>query len=282
MIETFRQIDKKSITRVGGKAVNLGILLQAGFNVPDGMVVTTKAYGDFLQKNQLKDKIVTRLKDVNIRDPKGLEEISTDIGRLIREGQLQQDLEDEIRRQLPRYNGKTFAVRSSAVSEDLPGASFAGQLDSYLEVPAEDVAERVKECFASLYSSRAILYREIKKFPHNTEIAVVIQEMIPAEYAGVMFTVDPMTKKNIVIEAASGLGENVVAGNVSPSNYMLDRETCEIEDSDEKEKFPTETIKKIAAKGMEIETWFKAPQDIEFAVADGEIYILQARPITTL
>ncbi|MCP4152404.1 MAG: hypothetical protein GY757_31995 [bacterium] len=282
MIETFKQIKKNSIKRVGGKAVNLGILYQAKFNVPDGMVVTTKAYEDFLQKNQLHDTIFKLLKNVNIRDINRLEEISAGIGGMIREAQLQPALEEEINKQLPRYKGKTFAVRSSAVSEDLPGASFAGQLDSYLEVPTGEVTEKVKECFASLYSARAILYREIKKFPHETAIAVVIQEMIPAEFAGVMFTLDPTTKKNSVIEAASGLGENVVSGNVSPNNYKLNRQTCEIEESDEKEEFPSKIIKEIAAVGMKIENYFKAPQDIEFAVAGGEIYILQARPITTL
>lgn len=299
---SFSQISKKDISTAGGKGCNLGELFNSGYNVPYGFVVTTAAYYDFVEIKELKQKIIDELKSVDINDYKMLEDAAEKIKKLIIDEEVMGHIVKEINGYLNSHlkNKKTndektkaqsakaampikFAVRSSATAEDLLTASFAGQQDTYLNVAKKDVLNAVKKCWASLFNPRAIFYREEKKIPHDVGMAVVVQEMVPAEYAGVMFTVDPIHKKDILVEAAIGLGEQVVSGEVTPNSYFLDRKTFAIKQKmGEYEGISDDIIKAIAKKGIEIEKHYAKPQDIEFAVKDGKIFILQSRAITTL
>jgi pyruvate,water dikinase len=201
---------------------------------------------------------------------------------LILDEQVFEELVKEITSALGKLKGSKFAVRSSATAEDLLTASFAGQQDTYLNVAKKDVVESVKKCWASLFTPRAIYYRHEKKIPHDVAMAVVVQEMVQAEYAGVMFTLDPVMKKYVLVEAATGLGEKVVSGSVTPSSFMLDRKDFEIKEKNIQYKIDEEIIKKIAKIGLSIEKHYSKPQDVEFGVKNGEVFILQSRAITTL
>lgn len=283
MIRKFSEINKDHIPVVGGKGANLGEMFNNQFNVPNGFVVTTNAYFDFIKKNKLHEKIHSKLRNLDVEDTEKLDKVSAEIRLLIGKAEFQKELIGQIKTFLKEHDAEQFAVRSSATAEDLPGASFAGQQDTYLEILKKDVIPHIQRCFASLFTSRAIYYRQNKDFKHeDVGIAVVIQEMVPAEYAGVMFTIDPIRKKNILIEVASGLGEKVVSGMVTPNNYFVNRHTFEIEEFHEEEPFEQERVKEIAKLGMKIEQHYGHPMDIEFAWYKGRVYLLQARPITTL
>ncbi len=280
---SFKQISKKDISTSGGKGCNLGELFNSGYNVPYGFVVTTAAYYDFVEIKELKQKIIDELKNVDINDYKLLEDAAQKIKKLIIDEEVMEHIVEEIDAHLQKTKATKFAVRSSATAEDLLTASFAGQQDTYLNVTKKDVLNAVKKCWASLFNPRAIFYREEKKIPHDVGMAVVVQEMVQAEYAGVMFTVDPIHKKDILVEAAIGLGEQVVSGEVTPNSYFIDRKTFAIKQKmGEYEGISEDVIKAIAKKGLEIEKHYKKPQDIEFAVKHGKVFILQSRAITTL
>ncbi|MBR9699203.1 hypothetical protein GOV09_01985 [Candidatus Woesearchaeota archaeon] len=281
MIRFLDSIKKEDIAIVGGKGANLGEMFGT-FPVPNGFVVTTKAYRNFLEIRKIKQDLMEKLDKIDVGNHEVLEKISKEVKKLILDEEIFEDLVKDITKALEKLEGKNFAVRSSATAEDLITASFAGQQDSYLDVERKDVVEAVKKCWASLYNPRAIYYRHEKKIGHDVEMAVVIQEMIPADFAGVMFTVDPIKKKFLLIEAAPGLGEQVVSGSITPSSFMLDRKTFEILEKNEQYELNLELIPAIGRIGMDIEKSYKRPQDIEFAVKDKKIHILQSRAITTL
>ena len=279
----FKKISRKDIKIAGGKGCNLGELTRAGFNVPDGFVVTTKSYYDFVEIKELKQKILDILKKVDINNYKKLEKASSVLKKLIHDEEIMAHIIENINAHLKKSKSDKFAVRSSATAEDLIDASFAGQQDTYLNIAKKDVVKHVKMCWASLFNPRAIFYREEKKIPHDAGMAVVVQEMVDADFAGVMFTLDPIHKKHILVEAATGLGEQVVSGEVTPNSYFLDRKNFVIKQKmGEYEGISDDVIKAIAKKGIEIEKHYKKPQDIEFAVKDKKIFILQSRAITTL
>lgn len=280
---SFRQISKKDIATSGGKGCNLGELFNSGYNVPYGFVIITDAYYDFVEIKELKQKIIDELKSIDINDYKLLEDAAEKIKKLILDEEIMDHIIEEINLHLKQTKATKFAVRSSATAEDLLTASFAGQQDTYLNVTKKDVLTAVKKCWASLFNPRAIFYREAKKISHDVGMAVVVQEMVPAEYAGVMFTVDPIHKKDILVEAAIGLGEQVVSGEVTPNSYFIDRKTFAIKQKmGEYGCIDENVIKTIAKKGIEIEKHYAKPQDIEFAVKNGKVFILQSRSITTL
>ena len=279
----FSKISKRDIAHAGGKGCNLGELYNQKFNVPNGFVVTTAAYYDFVEFRKLKDKISKELEKLNINDHALLEKISGNIKKLIHDEEIMEHLVKEINAAVKKSSGNKFAVRSSATAEDLITASFAGQQDTYLNVSRAKIVENVKRCWASLFNARAIFYRHEKNIPHDVGMAVVVQEMVPAEFAGVMFTVDPIKKKYILIEGAFGLGEQVVSGEVTPNSYMLDRKSLKILEKNESLKeYDENIIKDIAKQGLLIEKHYKIPMDIEFAVKSRKIYILQSRAITAL
>ena len=309
------EVDKDDIPIVGGKAANLGELLRVGIPVPDGFVVDGKTFMDFLENSGLKEKIIEILKDINVEDTKQLEEASRKIRELIESTPMPKEAEEEIKkayRQLCEEEGREVyvAVRSSATAEDLPGASFAGQQETYLNVRGEDnVVEMVKKCWSSLYTPRAIYYRVQKGFKHEeVSIAVVVQKMVDSEKSGVMFTSHPVTGEKIaIIEAVWGLGEAIVSGMVTPDHYEYDRisrkikvvkvaekklmitrqdgKTVEVELDEKKAKervLSDEEIDELVKLGEIIEDHYGTPQDVEWAIERGKLYILQSRPITTI
>jgi pyruvate,water dikinase len=185
-----------------------------------------------------------------------------------------------------RLGGGHVAVRSSACAEDSETASFAGQQETYLHVSgAEDVCARVVECWASFFTERALFYRARKGSLDDLAMAVVVQRMVEPEKSGVLFTVDPVQRRRdrMVAEAVFGLGEQVVSGTVTPDHYVLDRAgAVKREQLQDGGVLTTDELARLAALGIGLEERFGGPQDIEWAIAGGEIYLLQARPVTTL
>ncbi len=304
---------------LGGKGANLNRLAKLGIPVPPGFVVTAQAFDYFLEVNGLRDRIITIIKEVvRERRPEEYEETSKAIKSLILNAEVPKDLFDEIARAYEELGRRVglgavpVAVRSSATAEDLRTASFAGQQDTYLNVVgAEEVIRRVKDVWASTYSARALAYRDEHGIPHEkSSMAVVVQKLVNARSAGVMFTINPVTGNGdeVVIEASWGLGEAVVGGMVTPDRWVVgkadlairDRHisrktlmvvrseaglTKEVEvpqDLAEKPSLSDEEVRKLARIGIELEKIYGYPLDVEWALdADtGEIYILQVRPET--
>jgi len=311
----FDEVDKEDVALVGGKGANLGEMAQAGFPVPRGFVVTSRAYFNFLEENKLKSKIDQELKFVDINKPETFNEVSQRIKKLILQSRFPPLLAREIIQNYLKLGGlissALVAIRSSATAEDLPTASFAGQQATFLNVKGEaNVVKKIQECWASLFEPRAIFYREEKGFDHfKVGIAVPVQEMIPAEVSGVMFTVDPITnqKNRIVIEAIWGLGEYLVQGIVNPDIYVLDKNNLEILSKKIekqtiqlikvgslnkktvvsrrlrlKRKLNDKQIKELAQIGKKIHHHYFYPQDIEWVLYKKRFYIVQARPVTTI
>ncbi len=310
------EVDKDDVPIVGGKAANLGELIRVGIPVPEGFVVDGKTFMDFIESSGLKEKIVEILNSINVEDTKQLEEASKKIREMIESTPMPKDVEEEIRqayRKLCEEAGEEVfvAVRSSATAEDLPGASFAGQQETYLNVRGEDeVVEKVKKCWSSLYTPRAIYYRVQKGFRHeDVSIAVVVQKMVNSEKSGVMFTSHPVTGDKIaIVEAVWGLGEAIVSGMVTPDHYEYDRverriknvqiaekkfmltrgedgKTVKVELPPEKAKarvLSDSEIEELVKLGEIIEEHYGTPQDVEWAIVKGKIYIVQSRPITTI
>ena len=472
-ILSFKETKKGDIKIVGGKAVNLGILFNNKFNVPDGFTVTTDAYYEFLGENRLNEKIQLAIKKIDYNSTKNLDATSRKIRDFILNGRINNNLIKEIGEKLKKIKAGNFAVRSSATAEDLPKASFAGQQDTYLFIKKNEIVRHIRKCWASLFTSRALFYRNEKnigytcnlkmmdseicksiskkakfldplvvllpglgaypfdagdfekhsgfktiriesrdlgvidnvlkfvagktgicpivvgysdgekyfcnylrkfgdnglvsafygigsdkgkvekmmeagrvfyingerdnlapaadklllrynrgyggktkrpvfKVPGATHvslvknsldisfirgimrqtleikhfnpfgIAVVVQKMIKPDFAGVMFTIDPIYKKDILVEATLGVGEKLVSGKVTPNSYFIGRKNFEIKNRHATEDIDESLIAKIAKIGARIEKLYKKPQDIEFAVKNKEIFVLQSRAITTL
>lgn len=317
-VEFFEELGKDDVAVAGGKGANLGELTRAGIPVPPGFVVTSKTYDQFIKDTGIFDEIMNILDALDVNKNKELQAASVKIKKIITETRMPDEIKTII---VEAYNalchriGKDdvfVAIRSSATAEDLPEASFAGQQDTYLNIRGnEEVVEYVQKCWASLFESRAIFYREENNFDHSkVYIAVVVQEMVNAEKAGVMFTVHPSTgEEKILIEAAWGLGEGVVSGTVTPDTCWYDKKKDEILDykvSDKKVMFKRDTdtgstvmvdvpddmrekrvlsvdeIDRLADLGKNIHKHYDFPQDTEWAIEDDKIFMLQSRPVTTL
>ena len=313
----FEDLGKDDIPIAGGKGANLGELTQAGIPVPPGFVVTAQTYAKFMEESGINEDVLNILKKIDINDTKALQAAAEEIKALITSVPVPSDMIMEITENYnvlcDRVNEEDtdVAIRSSATAEDLPEASFAGQQDTYLHVSGgNDVIDYVRKCWASLFEARAIFYREENDFDHSSVyIAVVVQKMVEADKAGVMFTVNPSTGEDIaLIEGSWGLGEAVVSGDVTPDNYAVDKKTEEILNatvSDKKVmytndeegtsvlvKVPEERRKervlsdeellKLVNMGKRIQSHYGKPQDTEWAMQNGELYMLQSRPITTL
>ncbi|PSP56598.1 phosphoenolpyruvate synthase [Halobacteriales archaeon QS_1_67_19] len=306
------EITADDLELVGGKGASLGELTGAGLPVPAGFVVSAGAYRSFIEEAGIEAELFDAV-DVDTEDSGALAEAQSRAKELILETEMPDDLRTDI---LDAYNelgdGESFvAVRSSATAEDLPDASFAGQQETYLNITREDLVDRVKRCWASLFTQRAIYYRQEKGFDHEkVDIAVVVQRMVAADKSGVMFTSHPSTgDPRIIIEAAWGLGEAVVSGSVSPDNYVVDRDSGAVEQVTvaekklmmEKDEATGETverevpedlreaqvlderdIERLVELGERVEDHYGEPQDVEWAIVDGEVFMLQSRPITTI
>lgn len=313
-IAWFNEIDKEDIAIVGGKAANLGEIINAGFPVPDGFVITSHAYYDFIRENNLSLKIKSLLATTNFNDQRSLDQTSRNIKALIHKSKISENLLKEILSAYASLGGKfsdaLVAIRSSATAEDLPTASFAGQQETFLNVKGDAVVlVKVKEAWGSLFNARAIFYRHEQKLDHTkVGIALVVQKMVESEKSGVMFTIDPVTndKKKVVIEAIYGLGELIVQGEVNPDHYEVNKENLRIinkqisyqtsllkkvgvnnkeikllKNKGQKQKLSDEEIKDLAAIGKKIEKHYYFPQDLEWAIEKGKIYIVQTRAVTT-
>ena len=308
----FKDLSKEDIGIAGGKGANLGELTQSKIPVPPGFVVLSSAYFAFLDANKLRPSIHQVLSGCNVADPHQLKIASQKVQKLILGSEMPHGMAGEIMQNYAKLgNNVLVAVRSSATAEDLPGASFAGQQESYLNVSGDaNVIMRVRDAWASLFGERAIFYREQKKFDHfKVGIAVPVQRMIQSEVSGVMFTVDPITqdKDKLVIEGIYGLGDYIVQGVVTPDHYEVSKSTKEILSKNiarqtimetrggkeviqskvplkqqERQKLPDKYILLLAEIGKKIHEHYFFPQDIEWALEKGKLYITQARPITTL
>ncbi|WP_232687426.1 pyruvate, water dikinase [Halobacterium zhouii] len=302
---------------VGGKGASLGELTDAGLPVPPGFVVTAGTYRSFIEAAGIDDELFEAV-DVDPEDSEALADAEARAKDLILNTELPDEIRDEIVSAYGNLDdasgssgGAFVAVRSSATAEDLPDASFAGQQETFLNVTGDDLVDRVKRCWASLFTQRAIYYREQQGFEHDkVDIAVVVQRMVDAEKSGVMFTSHPSTGAHeAIIEAAWGLGEAVVSGAVSPDNYVVNRdnstvqevtvadkklmhvkdpdtgETVEREVSEERREervLSDDEIADLVAIGERVEDHYGEPQDVEWAMMGGDIYMLQSRPITTI
>ena len=296
---------------VGGKAASLGEMTSAGLPVPPAFVVTADTYRSFIEATGIDDELF-ELVDIETEDSAALAEAADAAQKLIRETPMPEELHEEI---LGAYDDLgddvPVAVRSSATAEDLPDASFAGQQETFLNVTGEDLVDKVRECWASLFTQRALYYRQEQGFAEEVvDIAVVVQQMVDADKSGVMFTSHPSTGAPVVtIEAAWGLGEAVVSGAVTPDNYVVDRNTGEVQDKTVAEKkvmhvrdeetgetvereVPADKqgeqvlseaeLEELRETGEMIEEYYGNPQDVEWAIYDDELYLLQSRPITTI
>jgi len=311
LILSFSDIRATDLPLVGGKGANLGEMTQAGFNIPSGFCVTTDAYDAFMAG--AKEDIYAQLQDVSADDIAA----ARVIGQAVREKLGSLPLPDNVVEEVLaawRASGieAAYAVRSSATAEDLPSASFAGQQDTYLNIIGdENILARVKACFISLFTDRAILYRMQSGFDHcDVKLSVVVQQMIQPEVSGILFTADPVSghRQIISIDASWGLGEALVAGMVTPDLYKVDKRDWTITECTVSEKqfaiwslldggTKTEEltgekctaqvldemqIVALAKIATDIESHYGSPQDIEWAIADDEIFIVQSRPITSL
>lgn len=318
LIAWLDDLRNEDVSIAGGKGASLGEMWNAKLPVPPAFVVTSDAYRYFINETKLDEEIRSILKGLDVNDTKELTKASKEIRKIIETAKMPDDLRLSIIESYHRLcemsgGGEVFvAVRSSATAEDLPDASFAGQQDTYLNIKGvEEVVKSVQKCFSSLFTPRAIFYREQKGFDHfKVALAAVVQRMVNADKAGVMFTVNPINQdyNQMVIEGAWGLGEGVVSGTVSPDTYIVKKDPVEVvdiyvakkdtmfikdengetkevptpDDLKEKQVLTEEEIKKLVEIGLRIEEHYKRPMDIEWAIENDEIFMLQARPITTL
>ena len=236
MLLNFDEIKKEDVLTAGGKGANLGEMTAAGIAVPDGFVVTAEAYRAFLKENDLEGIFRKELLAAGTDEAKLLETAQT-LRELIGRGRLPEEVETAIRERYAKLGADArVAVRSSATAEDLPDASFAGQQETYLNVRGiDEVLQKVKDCYASLWGNRAVCYRCNQGYDQlSVALAVVIQQMVESEKAGVLFTVNPIThdRNEIQINASYGLGESVVSGRVTADSYLCDRtgavKSCEV------------------------------------------------------
>ncbi len=312
----FSEVGKKDVASVGGKGANLGELTQARIPVPQGFIVTADAYYSFLEKTNITEQIHQKLAPMDPHNSKQLQKVAEEIQQIILDCAVPSDLAKEIREAYRKMGGGFVAVRSSATAEDLPDASFAGQQSTFLNVQGEDaVVSAVKGCWASLFNARAIFYRVEQKYDHfQVGIAVPVQRMVQSQSSGVMFTVEPVTsdKRKIVIEAVFGLGEAIVSGEVTPDLFIIDKDELRIiskkinrqewqliknpdsqndhlnikepipEALQSSQKISDEEVIKLAMIGKNIEAHYTFPQDIEWAKEAGQLFVTQARPVTTI
>jgi pyruvate,water dikinase len=299
-----------TIDDVGFKAYNLIRLQKFGLNVPKGFCVTTKAYLNHLQEQNLFSFIKS-----NLRNPFSVEEESLILeeirGRIIR-AKIEPAFEEELKNNYSKFAGVPLAVRSSATAEDMPKYSFAGQYETFLGITDfPSCLEAIKRCWASLWSKQAFCYRQANSLGHlNIAVAVIVQSLVKAESSGVSFSINPVNgrKEQIIIESCFGLGEGLVSGKITPDRYIFNKQKLQLVSRNASKKEiqyilngkdglvekPLESHKinefslkeglarEIAAAAKEIERKFGGPQDIEWAVQNGEIFFLQSRPITTI
>lgn len=307
----FQEIGSAQIAVAGGKGANLGELARIGeIQVPDGFCITTDAFGEVISGAEI-GGLLERLANVKMGDTQAIMALGREIRGVIEAAAIPGNVREEVLHHLTKLGeGHAYAVRSSATAEDLPGASFAGQQDTYLNIVGSDaILQHVSKCWASLFTDRAIIYRMQNGFDHRkVSLAVVVQRMIFPEASGILFTADPVSanRKIVSIDASFGLGEALVSGLVNADVYkvrggeIIEKKvavkkiaiyasqaggTREQELDPEQQKLQTLTdgqILQLECLGRRIEAHFGSSQDIEWCLADGTFYFVQSRPITTL
>jgi phosphohistidine swiveling domain-containing protein len=307
----FKNIGKHDANIAGGKGASLGEMTQAGIPVPPGYVLLSNAFERFIEETDLNVEIDTILHKVDHKEIHTVDKASEDIKALILNAQMPVDIETEIKAHFKKLGAKFVAVRSSATAEDSASAAWAGQLDTFLNTTEEVLIEKVKHCWASLFTPRAIFYR-FEKGLHNTKIsvAVVVQKMVDSEISGIAFSVHPVTEdyNQLIIEGGFGLGEAIVSGQITPDSYVVEKNPRRIIDVNvssqerglykkigggsewrdissiegEKQKLSEAQILELSEIILGIEKHYGFPCDIEWAYAEGKFYVTQSRPITTL
>jgi len=309
----LEEIRKEDIISVGGKGASLGEMASIGLPVPGAFVVTAQAFRRFLVETGLEQKIYASIEKLDVEDNAALEKAAETAKGLVMKAKIPVAIRDDIRKAYKRMNSGNLvvAVRSSATAEDLPDASFAGQQETFLNIQGEAaLLSAVQKCWASLYGARAIYYRAKQGFDdHTVNIAVVVQQLVNSEKAGVMFTSHPITgEPTTIIEGSWGLGEAVVSGSVSPDKYVFDQRsenvtermiaTKQIEiiadgsngtklvdvpaDRRDAQVLSDAEVAKLAMFGKIAENHYGIPQDVEWGIVGTTFYILQSRPITTI
>src|SRR5215472_12857088 len=308
---SFDEVDGTRLPEVGGKGANLGELTRAGFPVPSGFCITTAAYRDFVRTSGEFKALLDSLERVTHEDLDTIRAIGVRIREHLEALAIPADVRLAVLQAWRELGAEhAYAVRSSATAEDLPSASFAGQQDTFLNVRGEEpLLNAVRRCWASLFTDRAIAYRAKHGFGHRAVLlAVVVQRMVVPEASGIMFTADPITglRKTVCIDASFGLGEALVAGLVTADLYhvragvivtkRVSRKALAIRplpdggtvtealrpDEQERQALPDDRILELAGLGLRIEEHYGREQDIEWCLADGRFFIVQARPITSL
>jgi hypothetical protein len=312
-IRNLSELTGSDLPLAGGKSANLGVLLRGGMPVPSGFCITTDAYREFVQRNGLEERIRTILAGIPRPEPEPLESAAEKIRALFINCHVPPQIAEEIRaayRALDSAAVAAVAVRSSATAEDLPEMSFAGQQETFLNVVGiEQLLKAVVECWASLWTARAIGYRMRNAVPaEGLALAVAVQRMIPSEASGVLFTANPLSgsRHETVIDATFGLGEALVAGKVEPDHYVVRMPDGQIlskqlgakafqihgragggtessnRDSAARQALSDGQILELARLGGRARALFADPQDIEWALADGKFNLVQSRPVTSL
>lgn len=298
----INKISKLDFILCGGKGANLGELTKIGMPVPKGFVITTEVYKEFVRKNEIK----TDLKDTQVKDQETVSLISDKLQKLILDGKVNPSLRREILNYSKELKSRLVAVRSSATAEDAARTSWAGQLSTFLNIRKEDLVNNIKLCWASLFNPRAIFYRATQGLlATDVAVAVIIQDMVNAEVSGIAFTTHPVTKDSnmILIEAGFGLGEAIVSGMVTPDKYLVNKKDLTIYDykigkqkkmvtekgifdipveNQSRRKLREEKAIELAKLCIKIENHYGIPQDIEWAIKENGLFILQSRPVTAL
>lgn len=329
-VKWFSELNKDSGSVAGGKGANLAEIYNLKVPVPPGFVVTAQAYDFFIEKAGIKKKISELLGSIGYEDTKKLDDVTKEIRSLITNSKMPKEMEEEILESYDTLGASHdklkagsahdilrnaaepifVAVRSSATTEDLAEASFAGQQDTYLNVKGNSkLLTNIKKCFASLFTSRATYYRNKKGFKHeDASLSVVVQKMVDSDKSGVMFSKDPAYKNdNIIIEAVFGLGEGIVSGQITPDTYIVSSDLATVdkkigfkktaitrdssgakevvklkEEKSKSQVLSISEIKFLAEMAKKLEEHYGKPQDIEFAIEGEDIFITQTRPITTI
>ena len=324
-IKRFNEVGRNDIPIVGGKGANLGEMTQMGLDVPPGFCVTSSAYNYFIDYTNLNETVKVLLERLDVDNPDSLTLVSERLQAKLNESKIPEDLEAEIRDAYRAFSkavdleNPLVAVRSSATAEDLPDASFAGQQDTYLHIAGEDeLLKHIRMCWASLWTARAIYYREKQKFDHfDVALSVVVQKMVNSEKSGVMFTANPISQNvdEMMINASYGLGEAVVSGMVTPDEYIVNKKTKQVVETTISDKnvmvikaddgigtrlvqvadylgneavssecLSSYELSTLIDYGIKIENLYKSIQDIEWGIDEDtkKLYILQSRPITTI
>jgi len=316
-VKPFSKISKKDVGVAGGKGASLGEMTKAGILVPPGFVILADAFDYFMNETprspvaETELDIEAQLSKVNFDDVNSIDQASNVIRDIMEDTKIPEELSDEIRSEFKKLKTRFVAVRSSATAEDSSIASWAGELETFLNTNEKNLLANVKNCWSSLFTPRAIFYRYEKKMSdQKVSVAVVVQEMVESEISGITFTVHPVTKdKNqMIIEAGYGLGEAVVSGSITPDSYVVDKKDFSILDISvseqekmlarsgqsgnlwkaipkskrDSQKLTGKQIIELSKICAQIEKHYKKPQDIEWAYSKGKFYITQSRPITTL